>query len=163
MRCREKVQAEARTTDTWWLDLKFSTAQIHIPIPNRKSYKMYENLIFLLKKWLSNAKSWTRGYTVIKFEQIELPKTLKHPKIPQSVQNILKKLSLVVRSSWLCTSSDQHTYIFHLLPPKFIRAWTRISPLFLLLHWAKLCAEYRAVEQILDKLHLAFILPSLFS
>ena len=30
-------------------------------------------------------------HAVIKFEQIELPKTLKHPKIPQSVQNIFKK------------------------------------------------------------------------
>ena len=50
MLCREKVQAEARTTDTWWLDLKFSTAQIHIPIPNRKSFKIYENLSFFQKK-----------------------------------------------------------------------------------------------------------------
>ena len=44
-----------RTTDAWWLNLKFFTAQI----PNRKSCKMYENLSFLQKKWLSNVKSRT--------------------------------------------------------------------------------------------------------
>ena len=37
-----------------------STAQIHIPFQNRKSCKIYENLSFLLKKWLSNAKSRTK-------------------------------------------------------------------------------------------------------
>ena len=40
----------ARTTDTWWLDPKFSTAQNHITVPNKKSCKMYENLSFLQKK-----------------------------------------------------------------------------------------------------------------
>ena len=44
------------TTDPWWLDLKFLTAQIPIlilipiPIPNRKSCKMNENLSFLKRK-----------------------------------------------------------------------------------------------------------------
>ena len=49
-----------QTTETWWLDLNFSTAQIHIPIPNRKTCKMYENHRFLQKKWLRNGKSQTR-------------------------------------------------------------------------------------------------------
>ena len=37
-----------------------STEQIHIPIPNRKYCKTYENLSFLQKKWLSNVKSLSR-------------------------------------------------------------------------------------------------------
>ena len=40
-----------RTTDT---------AQNNIPIPNKKSCKMYENLSILQKKWLTNGKSRTR-------------------------------------------------------------------------------------------------------
>ena len=40
---------------------KFSTAQNHIPNPNRKSCKIYENLNFLQKKCPSNAKSQIRG------------------------------------------------------------------------------------------------------
>ena len=47
-----------RTTDAWWP--KFSTTQNLIPIPSRKSCKMYENLSCLQKKWPSNAKSLTR-------------------------------------------------------------------------------------------------------
>ena len=35
-----------RTTDTWWLDLKLSTAQS----TNRKSCKMFENLSFFAEK-----------------------------------------------------------------------------------------------------------------
>ena len=54
------VWTTSRTTDAWWLDLKFSTAQIHIPIPPKKFFKIYKNLSFFEKKWLSNAKSWTR-------------------------------------------------------------------------------------------------------
>ena len=50
----------SRTTDTWWIDHKFSIAQNHISIPNRNSCKMYESLSFLKKKWLRNAKSRTR-------------------------------------------------------------------------------------------------------
>ena len=46
-----------RTMDTWWLNPKFPTAQNHIPNPNRKFCKMYENLSFLQKKWLGSAKS----------------------------------------------------------------------------------------------------------
>ena len=42
--------ARARTTNTWWLDPKFSTAQKHIPITNRKSCEMYENLSFFSEK-----------------------------------------------------------------------------------------------------------------
>ena len=53
---------------------QISAAQIHIPIPNRKSFKMYESLNFLQKKWLSNAKSRTRDTQQAKFEQIGLPK-----------------------------------------------------------------------------------------
>ena len=53
----------SRTTDAWWLDLKFSTAQIHIPIPNKKKIcKIYEHLSFFEKKWLSNAKLRTSYY-----------------------------------------------------------------------------------------------------
>jgi hypothetical protein len=40
----------SQTTDIWWLDPNFSTAQNHIPIPNRKSCKTYENLSFCRKK-----------------------------------------------------------------------------------------------------------------
>ena len=56
----EKVSVQARNTDAWWLDPKLSAAQIHIPNPNRISCKMYGNLSFLRKQWLSNAKSQTR-------------------------------------------------------------------------------------------------------
>ena len=37
-----------------------TTSQNHIPNLNRKFCKMYEDLSFLLKKWLNNAKSQTR-------------------------------------------------------------------------------------------------------
>ena len=57
----------SRTTDTWWLDLKFFTVQIYITIPNRKS-------CFLQKKWLSNAKSQTKDTRVTKFEPKFVPK-----------------------------------------------------------------------------------------
>ena len=47
----------SRALHTVWLYTRttnyrrmMTTARIHIPIPNRKSYKMYENLIFLQKK-----------------------------------------------------------------------------------------------------------------
>ena len=50
MQCR-KIDMYAylypRTTDAWWQYPQFSTAQNHIPIPKRKSRKMYENLSFL--------------------------------------------------------------------------------------------------------------------
>ena len=48
------------THGLWTPDAKIYTAQIHISIPNRKSCKMYEDLSFLPKKWLKNAKSQTR-------------------------------------------------------------------------------------------------------
>ena len=61
-----RLFSSTRTTDTWWLDPKFSTTQNHIPKWIRKSCKMYENLVFFQKKWLSNAKSWIR-YTLTKY------------------------------------------------------------------------------------------------
>ena len=53
----------SRTTDAW-LDLKFSTAQIHIPIPNRKSFKFFLNLTFLLsdKLWADSTTQNTLKY-----------------------------------------------------------------------------------------------------
>ena len=45
----------ARTTDTWWLDLKLSTVRNHITIQNPKSFRMYENISFFQKK---NACHW---------------------------------------------------------------------------------------------------------
>ena len=53
-------QSTERTTDPWWLDPKFSTAQNHTPDPNRKSCKMYKNRSFLQKKMFSHAKSQTK-------------------------------------------------------------------------------------------------------
>ena len=64
-----------RTTDTWWLDLKFSTTQIHLPIPNWKSFKAYENLSFMQKKWLSqNHGLGTRDSIILP----KLPKNTLH-------------------------------------------------------------------------------------
>ena len=40
----------SKITDIWRLDPNFSTAPNHIPIPNRKSCKMYEKLAFCRKK-----------------------------------------------------------------------------------------------------------------
>ena len=36
------------------------------PNPEKKSCKMHENLSFLQKKWLSNAKSTTKGQLISK-------------------------------------------------------------------------------------------------
>ena len=46
----EEALYRSRIMDKWWLDPKFSTAQIHIPIPNRKFCKMYENVAFFFRK-----------------------------------------------------------------------------------------------------------------
>ena len=48
----------ARTTENaWWLDLKFSIAQIHIPIPNRKVRRKFYYILptFL---WLVKILGW---------------------------------------------------------------------------------------------------------
>ena len=45
-----------------------SESQVENPVKSK-----YENLSFLQKKWLSNAKSQTLGYTMTKFEHIVLP------------------------------------------------------------------------------------------
>ena len=47
-----------------------NSPKLYIPHPDRKSCKMYENLSFLQKKWLSNAKSRTMDTHVTKFGQI---------------------------------------------------------------------------------------------
>ena len=70
----------ARTMNPRWLDLKFSTEQIHIPIPNRKSCKMFKNLSFLQKKWLSSAKSRIRD--TCKFPLSALRRNLADNKVP---------------------------------------------------------------------------------
>ena len=56
----------ARTTDTWWLDLKLSTVRNHITIQNLKSFRMYENISFFQKKM----PVIDTHYTVKKIEQI---------------------------------------------------------------------------------------------
>jgi hypothetical protein len=81
---------ETRTTDTWWLDPKFSTAQNHIPITNTKSCKMYENLNFLQTKWLSNAKSWTRD---TQWQNLNIYCYQNYPEIPQNYLGYFKKSS----------------------------------------------------------------------
>ena len=66
---REMESVKSRTTDAWWLDLKFSTAPSQITIPNRKFFKMYENLSFLQQNdWLKQ-----NHRLVTKFEEIVPP------------------------------------------------------------------------------------------
>ena len=67
-----------RTTNVWWLGPKFSTAQIHTPIPNRKSCKIYENLSLLQ----SNAKSQTRD---TQWQTLSRHCYPKYPKIPHNL------------------------------------------------------------------------------
>ena len=101
----EEALSRSRIMDKWWLDPKFSTAQIHIPIPNRKSCQMYENLSFLQKTWQSNAKSLPRITQVTKFEQVHstTQNTLKYLcDLPNRLRYVFgifeNKLSLDVRS-----------------------------------------------------------------
>ena len=89
----EKASLCTQTTDAWQLHLKFSTARLHIPNPNRKSCKMYENLSFLQKK-MAITDSTTQNTSWL-IQPICL--------IGQNIWDIWKKkLSLGVRSPWLC-------------------------------------------------------------
>ena len=67
----------ARTTDTRWLEPKFSKTQNHTPNPSRKSYEMYENCNFLQKNALAmqNHGLWIHMDTNF---SSELPKTPKN-------------------------------------------------------------------------------------
>ena len=109
----------SQTTDIWLLDPNFTTAQNHIPIPNRRSCKMYENLGFLQKKRLSSAKSQTRD-TLTKFEQIANTRnTLKHLKtcsvdLPNRYLEYWKKYHWVsvvnVEDDWSQSRGNQKYY-----------------------------------------------------
>ena len=72
-------------TDYGRMMTRFQILYSQNPYPDqeKKSWKMHENLSFLQKKWLSNAKSRTRNTQLTKFEQRMLPPqicTLKYLK-----------------------------------------------------------------------------------
>ena len=93
-------------------DAKIYAAQIHIPIPNRKSCKVYEDLSFLQKKWLRNAKSETRDTQWQNLGRWCYQKYLKTfsadlPNRPKYLGFLIKKkLSLGVHSPWLHISPE---------------------------------------------------------
>ena len=98
-----------RTTDTW-LDPKFSKAQSHIPIPNRKFCKLYEHFSFFRKNHglgIHSDKTWADTST---------KNTLKYiTTYSADLPNRLKYLGYLKKTShWVSIVRDVMDFFFQL-------------------------------------------------